>query len=733
MRYIYRDSKGSALVLRRLICFLILLPTLSLAIELGPVQVRTPLYQPLQATIAVEQLHNIPVKELQVSLASNQAFKDAGLVKTHLLQQLQFTIVANKKGGATIDIQSSKPIQEPYLSLLLKLSWLQGDFVKKYTLLLDPPAQVEAMSEAKTTLTVEKAQSKPVQHQRASQQRVYGPTKHYETLWQVAKKLRPSKSVTLPQTMLAIASLNPNAFQKHNINGLMSGFHLKVPTLAQIKSIPKAQAERDLHQHKLFWQKKKTVKLPKLPIAKPVKLPAVKQTTVLATPPTKTELSKTANKAMEPSEAIPPVAPTPRSGAIDVLPAGLANMQKQLQKVLLDNKRLLEQNQQLQQKIAQLQRNKQALQQPTVAEKRVTPATRVQTSSESSAPAAVKPSVMKPPVVTINKPKTNKPGIFTVLMDFWWQILVILALLVFLIIWRIIRKRSNKPKPGPLPDTSSEDIGPELETELVQDDEPRIEVSNMQDLKKDEAIAEENVDVNSILPEVTVKEVRRKKPTVELESASPEEVLHEAKLYIDYGRNEQAKAMLEAVAASEPADNQVWEDLLTLYASLNDSKGLAAMITKIPPELLNDEQSSLWKKITMLRDKGEKSAIDMIASAITEDIKADDEAEVEIDIKVDNEIESASEQITLESVVDEAPVEEQIELTLLDEPAAANDTDTAITAEPVGGDETQLDLATAYIAMGDKKAAKKILLKLLQSEDAAIKNKAEALLATFKD
>jgi FimV-like protein len=426
----------------------------------------------------------------------------------------------------------------------------------------------------------------------------------------------------------------------------------------------------------------------------------------------------TPNKAREPTEAVVPKTALLDTRAIDTLPPELLVIQQNLKKALSENVFLKKSNQKLQQQVAQLQQENEHLQTQFAAKVTV------------ASPATAKPIV----TTTSSSMKTNKtaivkpavePGIFTVIMDFWWQILVILALLLFLIIWGVVRKRNNKPKPEPSSSTHSEDIGPELDIDIVSEDEPTIDIHNIESAPE-EINTDVIVDVNSILPEVTVKEVRRKKPKVELNAASATEILHEAKLYLDYGSNEQAKEMLETVAALESTDDAIWEELLCLYASLNDSKGLASMITKIPPGLLKDEKSNLWKKIELLRQKNDapKSAIDIVASAIIEDGKvdaSDDEAKFD---DTANEADAFS----------FTAAEEQIELTLLDEvnaPAANDDSEDLI--ELPEGDETQLDLATAYLAMDDHKAAKKVLLALLKSNEPAIKQKAEALLDTLKD
>ncbi len=64
--------------------------------------------------------------------------------------------------------------------------------------------------------------------------RFFEPTSPNQTLWSIASQLRPSSSVTVQRTLLAIYQLNPQAFVNQNIHTLIPGSTLRVPSLAQI-------------------------------------------------------------------------------------------------------------------------------------------------------------------------------------------------------------------------------------------------------------------------------------------------------------------------------------------------------------------------------------------------------------------------------------------------------------------------------------------------------------------
>ncbi|MDF2153786.1 FimV/HubP family polar landmark protein [Vibrio sp. CAU 1672] len=93
--------------------------------------------------------------------------------------------------------------------------------------------------------------------------RFYGPTKANETLWSVASQLRPSRAVSVQQTLFAIYRINPQAFEQQNIHGLIPGSQLRVPSIEQIRSATTAQAIAVMKAHEA-----------KLTPAVPVKVPA---------------------------------------------------------------------------------------------------------------------------------------------------------------------------------------------------------------------------------------------------------------------------------------------------------------------------------------------------------------------------------------------------------------------------------------------------------------------------
>jgi len=81
----------------------------------------------------------------------------------------------------------------------------------------------------------------------------YGPVKRNDTLWTIAQKVRPS-GVTMTQMMVALQQANPEAFGGNNINNLKSGFILRVPGRSEIEATSAGEALRIARAQNEAWR-----------------------------------------------------------------------------------------------------------------------------------------------------------------------------------------------------------------------------------------------------------------------------------------------------------------------------------------------------------------------------------------------------------------------------------------------------------------------------------------------
>ncbi|WOH37590.1 FimV/HubP family polar landmark protein [Thalassotalea fonticola] len=65
----------------------------------------------------------------------------------------------------------------------------------------------------------------------------YGPILKSDTLWKIAVANRPNSTVSNYQVMMALFNTNPNAFLRNDINTLVEGQFLRIPTLEEIRQV----------------------------------------------------------------------------------------------------------------------------------------------------------------------------------------------------------------------------------------------------------------------------------------------------------------------------------------------------------------------------------------------------------------------------------------------------------------------------------------------------------------
>lgn len=73
-------------------------------------------------------------------------------------------------------------------------------------------------------------------------QQTYGPIQAPDTLWLIANRFHPDRSVTIYQTMAAIMAANPDAFPSESIHDLRSGYVLHIPSSDRIREVHAEEA-----------------------------------------------------------------------------------------------------------------------------------------------------------------------------------------------------------------------------------------------------------------------------------------------------------------------------------------------------------------------------------------------------------------------------------------------------------------------------------------------------------
>ena len=110
------------------------------AAGLGRLNVTSGLGQPLRAELEVTSVGRDELPTLQVRMAPLAAFRAANLDFNPALTNLRFALDKRPDGGYFVRITSASPVNEPYLDLMVELTWATGRVIREYTVLLDPPS-----------------------------------------------------------------------------------------------------------------------------------------------------------------------------------------------------------------------------------------------------------------------------------------------------------------------------------------------------------------------------------------------------------------------------------------------------------------------------------------------------------------------------------------------------------------------------------------------------------------
>ena len=216
-------------------CLAGLAPALAAALEIGPIEARSALYQPLDARIPVRGAQSGDLQGLNVTLGSPAQFELAGVARLQHLGLLEFVVVEEGGGDGYIHVRTDEPIIEPSLTFLIDVDWPRGRTVRGYKVHL--ASVVGGATEAapsRDAAPEARPETGGVPSPPASGGAGYGPVRESETLWSIASRLRPDTSVSIQRMMLAILEANPGAFAVGNVNALRAGATLRIPSRDEI-------------------------------------------------------------------------------------------------------------------------------------------------------------------------------------------------------------------------------------------------------------------------------------------------------------------------------------------------------------------------------------------------------------------------------------------------------------------------------------------------------------------
>jgi pilus assembly protein FimV len=237
------------------------------AAGLGKLSVISSLGQPLSAEIDLVSLQPGEFEVLTARVASPEAYSDARIEYSPLLRQLRFNVERKSDGKPVLKITSGAAINEPFLDVLVEMTWPSGRLVREYPILLDPPGFNEARIQAPvaavqaqrpaavpTSPTAPSGTGLPsARTESAPKGDTYGPVKRGDTLAKIATEMK-GDGISLDQMLVALFRENKQAFGNGNMNLLKTGQILRIPSAAEVSKITKDEAQKEVRVQVADWK-----------------------------------------------------------------------------------------------------------------------------------------------------------------------------------------------------------------------------------------------------------------------------------------------------------------------------------------------------------------------------------------------------------------------------------------------------------------------------------------------
>ncbi len=307
------------------------------ALGLGRLNVQSALGETLRAEIELSSLSPEEAASLRVRVASPDVYRSNGLDYNAVLSGTQIQLVKRNDGRSVLRLVSDRAVQEPFVDVVLDISWSSGRLTREYTLLFDPPNRTARAPEPAPVSPVMSAP--PAQApapMSAPAPRPAAPVPERASAPAPAPAVRPAatpdgtvvvrggeslsriasrhlqQGVSLDQMLVALYRGNPDAFLNNNMNLLRAGARLKVPG-AEAAAIAAGEARQVVKAHSADFDNARqglASAAPKLPAEPERSVKGAVQAQVQETKPAATTgdrltLSKPAPVASAPAPAAP--------------------------------------------------------------------------------------------------------------------------------------------------------------------------------------------------------------------------------------------------------------------------------------------------------------------------------------------------------------------------------------------------------------------------------------------
>ena len=114
------------------------------ALGLGRLNVQSSLGEVLRAEIDVTSMTAEEQANLRIRVAPPESYRAANVDYNPVLPGTRATLEKRADGRLFVRLVSDRGVQEPFVDVILEISWATGRLVREYTLLFDPPTAVRA-------------------------------------------------------------------------------------------------------------------------------------------------------------------------------------------------------------------------------------------------------------------------------------------------------------------------------------------------------------------------------------------------------------------------------------------------------------------------------------------------------------------------------------------------------------------------------------------------------------
>ncbi|MGJ3255667.1 MAG: FimV/HubP family polar landmark protein [Alcanivorax sp.] len=267
-----------------LTALVIMSPGVAAALGVGEYELNSYLNQPLDMEISLHEVGDLTADEILVNLASQAEFDAAGVDRAYFLNRMDFAVELQAGDKALLHITTDQPVREPYLNFLVEFLWPTGRLMREYTVLLDPPSYADSASTAAPTISrapqpvtrsepefePQAAPSRPAAQSSPSDsassasaasqpvaesgQRNTYTVKASDTMWRIALDNRPAESVSVQQMLVAIQTMNSDAFINNNVNLVREGTVLRIPNEQEVRNISTRNAIVEVADQNRKWR-----------------------------------------------------------------------------------------------------------------------------------------------------------------------------------------------------------------------------------------------------------------------------------------------------------------------------------------------------------------------------------------------------------------------------------------------------------------------------------------------